>query len=1234
MALDTPAAPSTLDKYELLKEQTEGGFGSTWIARADEGGDPPPLYSVLRVSQSLVKKAEAAELFVAEVRKTLDFRSPTLLATVDAGLSDGEIFVVNEYVEGESLAALLTAAGAEGLATPISLRILLDVISAVAAGHALEKPIVHGEIGPQHIRVGVDGIARIGGFGTARALAKLSVHGAKNHDRLSYAAPERVKGMASTTAPQVALDPRADVFSLGVLVWEAISRQRLFASRIEAAVIQKVLTAPIAALASLPGVVVPPHMDEPVQRALDRDPAKRSQSAADLLKALQGAGSGFIASRGEVAAKVEKLVGKAVAERRMELAAALGRKSQEPGGARASSSAIKAQSAPAVSAAAVKPASAPAAARPVPGPAAARPASEQSAVKPAALAPAVRSVPNRTATMLGGVGPRTPAPAPVVEAPKPVAPKVEAAAADPLQAANDDWNLSFSDEALEASKPVETPKPAAARPAPGLRSQTVRGGFDPKLIPAAAAPVEVSRGIDVPAAAAVTSAPGLRATTKPRAGQPVPIQESIAPSSEEPATKITAFTAEDFEVPIDEAPAPKAAPAPRVAPPAPKPAAPRAAPPAPKGTPAAAPRAAAPAPPAPKAAPAAVPVVEPASSTGNTPGSPGLARGRTASAIDQVGPGSTLGRYEILMPIARGGMASVWAARLQGSRGFQKLVAVKTMLPDVSDDPDFETMFLDEATVAARIRHPNVAEIMDLGEDHDVLYLVMEWIDGENLSTVIKGAKPMGGIPLPIVLRIASQACAGLHAAHELKDDAGNLVDLIHRDVSPANVLVSTTGFVKLVDFGVAKSKNRMHVTRAGGMVKGKTPYLSPEQLGQLALDRRSDIFSFGVLLYVLATGLHPFRGETEGKTIENIALREPVSLQAINAKIPIEFERVVFKALQKDREKRYATAAELQRALDQVAVSMGMPASDADVADFVRTIIGEASQKRAQEIKAAIASLDGAGSAADLGKAEARAPESKTPRGGIEAPKPEPLEEPLPTASTREISLISVPAEEEISFEAELPQVGDAVAAQVLLESAPPPPSAREADLPTAPFAPPPAITGVPVGGFAALAPPPPVRDERGLGAAIFDEETSASAAMVDGRARRSRTVGIIVGATIGGAALVGVLAMVLSKGSPSDPGAEATTTVAPLLPASAGAALPAPSATPSAASAPPPPTSAAAPQPPPTVAAPLDPPLFTGKFPPAGKAPAKPPGAKPPAPPLPSKPPAKPPKYNPTGI
>ncbi|HVK64727.1 MAG TPA: protein kinase, partial [Polyangium sp.] len=330
-----------------------------------------------------------------------------------------------------------------------------------------------------------------------------------------------------------------------------------------------------------------------------------------------------------------------------------------------------------------------------------------------------------------------------------------------------------------------------------------------------------------------------------------------------------------------------------------------------------------------------------------------------ATALDRLKPGSTLGRYEILLRVAKGGMASVWAARLQGSRGFQKTVAIKTMLPDVSDDPDFETMFLDEARVAARIRHPNVVEIFDLGEQDDILYIVMEWVEGDTLSTVQKAAKNLGGIPQNIILRLASQICAGLHAAHELRDDNGALVDLVHRDISPGNILISTSGFAKIADFGVAKSRGRLYVTRAEGIVKGKTPYLSPEQLGGLPLDRRSDLFSLGVLLYVMVTGLHPFRGETEFKTVENIALKDPIPPRELVPSIHADFEKVIVKALEKDRTKRYSTAGEMQRAIDLVSSQVGAPITDEDVADFVRKVIGEANAKRAGELRAAIAAAD-----------------------------------------------------------------------------------------------------------------------------------------------------------------------------------------------------------------------------------------------------------------------------------
>ena len=191
--------------------------------------------------------------------------------------------------------------------------------------------------------------------------------------------------------------------------------------------------------------------------------------------------------------------------------------------------------------------------------------------------------------------------------------------------------------------------------------------------------------------------------------------------------------------------------------------------------------------------------------------------------LGDIQPGQTVGRYEFLVPIAQGGMAAVWAARLKGTRGFSKTVAVKTMLPSISDDPRFEQMFLDEARIASRIRHPNVAEILDLGEQDEVLYLVMEWVDGEALSALRNEARRRGGFPLPNALRIVADACAGLHAAHELEDDDGRPLGLVHRDISPQNVLVGYDGVVRLVDFGVAKAAGRSSESTSAGEVDRKS---------------------------------------------------------------------------------------------------------------------------------------------------------------------------------------------------------------------------------------------------------------------------------------------------------------------------------------------------------------------------------------------------------------------------
>jgi len=333
------------------------------------------------------------------------------------------------------------------------------------------------------------------------------------------------------------------------------------------------------------------------------------------------------------------------------------------------------------------------------------------------------------------------------------------------------------------------------------------------------------------------------------------------------------------------------------------------------------------------------------------------------SSVD-IKPGATLGRYEILMPVAQGGMAAVWAARMLGSRGFQKIVAIKTMLPDLSDDPDFEAMFLDEARLASRVRHPYVAEILDLGEESDWLYIVMEWVNGETLFVLNKQARAKGGFPLPLLARILSCACAGLHAAHELRDDDGKLLEFVHRDINPQNVMVSYDGIVKLVDFGVAKATARVQNTRVPGMLKGKTHYLSPEQIRGETIDRRSDIFALGILMYVMVSGRHPFKADTDKQTMENIVSRDPVPLDTIVPDMNPQLDALIMRALAKDRDRRWPDCATMQRSLDQILSSTGAAVTDGDVATFIRSIMGEQRDKRRTQLTAAIQAADQRGSA------------------------------------------------------------------------------------------------------------------------------------------------------------------------------------------------------------------------------------------------------------------------------
>ncbi len=329
-------------------------------------------------------------------------------------------------------------------------------------------------------------------------------------------------------------------------------------------------------------------------------------------------------------------------------------------------------------------------------------------------------------------------------------------------------------------------------------------------------------------------------------------------------------------------------------------------------------------------------------------------------SASSLGSGARLGRYELLIPIAYGGMARVWAARLHGQRGFSKTVAIKTILPHLAHNPEFERMFLDEARIAAGVHNPNVCEIYELGEEGNVLYLVMEWVNGDSLMHVLRGASGKTGTPIDVRLaaRIVADACAGLHAAHELTDDDGRLMNVVHRDVSPHNILVSLEGNVKVADFGVAKALGQTHQETAAGQVKGKVAYMAPEQIGGSAFDRRADIFGMGCVLYEAATGVQPFRGGGDPQVMQAVlrGTYEPPS--SLVKGFPAELAAVIDRALAPDPRARFATAETMRVAIEEWLAKSGSIVTSTQVGSLVRQRLGPSLDKRREHVKAAMAAL------------------------------------------------------------------------------------------------------------------------------------------------------------------------------------------------------------------------------------------------------------------------------------
>ncbi|MEO7109610.1 MAG: protein kinase [Polyangiaceae bacterium] len=318
-------------------------------------------------------------------------------------------------------------------------------------------------------------------------------------------------------------------------------------------------------------------------------------------------------------------------------------------------------------------------------------------------------------------------------------------------------------------------------------------------------------------------------------------------------------------------------------------------------------------------------------------------------------PGHRLDRYELLCPIAHGGMASVWLARFVGKHGFEKLVAIKTILPEYASDTRFQQMFLDEARIASGIEHVNVAQILDLGEQHEILYIVMEWVDGDSLSKLHRSVEARGDrVPLGVTLRLLADACGGLHAAHELTDKSGKLLGVVHRDVSPQNILVSTKGNAKLIDFGIAKALDRISGDTNAGLLKGKIQYMAPEQSRGGALDRRADVWAAGAVLYYLLSGRPPFDGENQLATLHMLTSGQPPP--PLPDDVPAPVRDLVFRALAHHAQARTASAADLQLQLEQAMLMCGVYTTSTDVAAFVAKELGSRAEARKQAIDVSLA--------------------------------------------------------------------------------------------------------------------------------------------------------------------------------------------------------------------------------------------------------------------------------------
>ncbi len=351
------------------------------------------------------------------------------------------------------------------------------------------------------------------------------------------------------------------------------------------------------------------------------------------------------------------------------------------------------------------------------------------------------------------------------------------------------------------------------------------------------------------------------------------------------------------------------------------------------------------------------------------------------------------GKYLLLDRVNIGGMAEVWRGKTFGAGGFERVVAIKRILPNIAEDEEFISMFIDEAKITVQLNHANIAQVYELAQISNSYFIAMEYISGKDMRAVFDRCRKKGEpAPIPLTCYAIAKCCEGLDYAHRQKDRQGRDMTIVHRDVSPQNALISYDGEVKVIDFGIAKAAGKATKTQAG-ILKGKFGYMSPEQIRGLPLDRRSDVFAIGVCLYEMLTGERLFIGDSDFSVLEKVRKVEVLPPTTYNRKIPEALERIVMKALAKDVDDRYQYASELGDDLQRFLITSDVIFSRKDLAQYMKATFAEEYEREKQrmmeygEIRAPEGMLVPADAGSGAGPAAAATQAIPVPSGGAHIP-------------------------------------------------------------------------------------------------------------------------------------------------------------------------------------------------------------------------------------------------------